>query len=212
MLKFLRRNTIAFLALFIALSGTAYAANTVRSTDIVDGQVKNDDLATNSVGTLKIKANSVTGSKIDESTLGRVPDSGRVAGLPVGYLRQRTRTVAVPSSSCAVADTYVACAPISVTVPSGHFYVVTVTSHITATPLAGTSTVVYCPATAGPSCMSGVSQNYVTLWAGGYSSGSLAASWLWTPGWCRCVRPRRPPDGLSVSGGSDGSRSSSGPG
>ncbi|MGI8595226.1 MAG: hypothetical protein ACR2ML_12845 [Solirubrobacteraceae bacterium] len=37
----------ATLALFVALGGTAYAANTVRSKDIVDGQVKKADLAKN---------------------------------------------------------------------------------------------------------------------------------------------------------------------
>ncbi len=43
-------NVCSFLALTIALgTGTAYAANTVFSTDIVDGEVKNVDLAGNSV-------------------------------------------------------------------------------------------------------------------------------------------------------------------
>lgn len=36
----------AYLALFISLSGTAYAANTIRSDDIVDGEVKAADVGT----------------------------------------------------------------------------------------------------------------------------------------------------------------------
>jgi hypothetical protein len=40
-------DVMAALALFVALStGGAYAANTVFSTDIVDGEVKTPDLAT----------------------------------------------------------------------------------------------------------------------------------------------------------------------
>src|SRR4051812_23276129 len=48
-IAFLRRNTVAFIALFLALGGTAYAANTVRSADIVDGTIKTADLANSAV-------------------------------------------------------------------------------------------------------------------------------------------------------------------
>jgi hypothetical protein len=48
-------NVISTLALFLVLSsGVAYAANTVFSTDIVDGEVKTQDLALNSVNTGRI--------------------------------------------------------------------------------------------------------------------------------------------------------------
>jgi hypothetical protein len=48
-------NIASTAALVLALgTGTAYAANTVFSTDIVDGEVKNPDLATNAVNTGKI--------------------------------------------------------------------------------------------------------------------------------------------------------------
>jgi hypothetical protein len=58
-------NVCSFLALTIALgTGTAYAANTVFSTDIVDGEVKTADLATNAVTTGKIKSGGVTLSDI----------------------------------------------------------------------------------------------------------------------------------------------------
>jgi hypothetical protein len=43
---YVQGNAVAFVALFVALGGTgAYAANTIRSSDIVDGQVAPRDLA-----------------------------------------------------------------------------------------------------------------------------------------------------------------------
>ena len=48
------------IALFLALStGAAYAANTVLSTDIVNGEVKTADLHSGAVTTGKIAANAV---------------------------------------------------------------------------------------------------------------------------------------------------------
>jgi hypothetical protein len=48
-------TVVAYLSLFLVLGGgVAYAANTVFSTDIVDGQVKNADL----------NFSTVTGSKV----------------------------------------------------------------------------------------------------------------------------------------------------
>ena len=47
-------TVVAYLALFVALGGSAYAVNTVNSTDIVDGQVKSVD-----VGDAEIKSADV---------------------------------------------------------------------------------------------------------------------------------------------------------
>src|SRR5207247_10505696 len=47
----------------------AYAANTVYSTDIVDGQVKNPDLAGNAVTYSKIAPGSIDGSKIVDQSI-----------------------------------------------------------------------------------------------------------------------------------------------
>ena len=53
-------NVCSFLALLIALgTGSAYAANTVFSTDIVDGEVKTADLGNNSVRSTKIGTGQV---------------------------------------------------------------------------------------------------------------------------------------------------------
>jgi hypothetical protein len=68
-------NVCSFLALTIALgTGTAYAANTVFSTDIVDGEVKTADLDNGSVTTQKIKAAGVTAPDLAADTV----DSSKV--------------------------------------------------------------------------------------------------------------------------------------
>ena len=90
-------NVISTLCLVLILGGgAAYAANTVFSTDIVDGEVKTSDLASNAVGTGKIGNNQVfsndvrddslpegglSGADIRESTLGKVPNAGGLDGL-----------------------------------------------------------------------------------------------------------------------------------
>jgi hypothetical protein len=86
-------NVISLVALVFALGGTsAYAANTVLSADIVDGEVKtvdlgpaavtNGKLADNSIGSGKIVNGAVTSDKvanINESTLDLPAASGGIA-------------------------------------------------------------------------------------------------------------------------------------
>jgi hypothetical protein len=63
-------NVCSFLALLIALgTGSAYAANTVFSTDIVDGEVKTADIHNNAVTTNKLRDDAVDGTKIFDSTV-----------------------------------------------------------------------------------------------------------------------------------------------
>jgi hypothetical protein len=63
-------NVCSFIALTVAVStGGAYAANTVFSTDIVDGQVMNVDLAANAVSTTKLTNSSVNSAKIGPDTI-----------------------------------------------------------------------------------------------------------------------------------------------
>jgi hypothetical protein len=58
-------NVCSLLALTVALgTGTAYAANTVRSSDIVNGQVKTVDIKKNAVTSPTIKKGAVTLSDI----------------------------------------------------------------------------------------------------------------------------------------------------
>jgi hypothetical protein len=48
-------NVMATLGVFIALGGTAYAVNTVGSTDIIDGQVKSVDVGDNEINSADVK-------------------------------------------------------------------------------------------------------------------------------------------------------------
>jgi hypothetical protein len=94
MVGYFRRNVVGFLALFVALGGTgAYAANTVFSSDIVNGEVKSIDIADNAVESADVKDgsistfdvhtllgadvvdNTLTGADIQESSLGQVPSA-----------------------------------------------------------------------------------------------------------------------------------------
>jgi hypothetical protein len=74
-------NVVVTVALVMVCSaGTAVAALTVRSIDIVDGEVKTVDLANGAVTNAKIAANAVTGAKVDESTLAIVPNANLLDG------------------------------------------------------------------------------------------------------------------------------------
>jgi hypothetical protein len=92
-------NVVATLALFVAVgTGGAYAANTVFSTDIVNGEVKSVDIGDNEIGSADVKDNTIntfdvhsflgvdvvdgtlTGADVDESTLGTVPDADTLDG------------------------------------------------------------------------------------------------------------------------------------
>src|SRR5687768_9511682 len=93
-------NVCSLLALTIAMgTGGAYAANTVFSGDIADGEVRVQDLADDAVNTWKIRNgsiwardihqdvipgnrirdNSLTGADVDESTLTAVPNASNAA-------------------------------------------------------------------------------------------------------------------------------------
>jgi hypothetical protein len=59
-LAHLKGNAVAYLALFVALGGTsAYAANTVFSADIVNGEVKSVDVGDGEIGSADVKDNSL---------------------------------------------------------------------------------------------------------------------------------------------------------
>jgi len=85
-LRFLRGNTIALLALFVALGGTTYAATALPKNSVGTKQLKK-----NAVTGPKIKNNVVTGAKVLESTLAKVPsasNSDNLGGVAAGgYLK-----------------------------------------------------------------------------------------------------------------------------
>ena len=80
----LRDQWMGALALFIVLSsGTAYAAGSIFSADIVDGEVKTVDLAVAAVTSAKVLDNSLKGVDIDESSLTASRIVGPEAWRPV---------------------------------------------------------------------------------------------------------------------------------
>ncbi len=89
LLSHARHNVIAYLALFIALGGTAMAAKPMLTGgDIQDGTINSADLRDRdsttypgpSISGIDVEANSLTGAEIDESTLGKVADSDKLDG------------------------------------------------------------------------------------------------------------------------------------
>jgi hypothetical protein len=79
----IRSNVVGYIALFcFAIGGTAYAthpggANTISSADIINGEVKNNDLGADSVATGKIDDGQVQGADLAASsvTSGKVADN-----------------------------------------------------------------------------------------------------------------------------------------
>ena len=88
---YLRQHHLGLIAIFIALSGTAYAANKIDSDDIKAGAVKSRQIANDAVrskdlkdGTAvksrDVKDNTLTGQDIDESSLAGVAPAGPAGG------------------------------------------------------------------------------------------------------------------------------------
>ena len=78
-LRHLRSNAIAYAALFVALSGTAYAATQLPKNSVGAKQLKKQ-----SVNAAKVKKNSLTGNQINEAKLGRVPNAAKLDGKSPG--------------------------------------------------------------------------------------------------------------------------------
>ena len=79
-LRFLRGNTIALLALFLALGGTTYAAvslpaNSVGAKQLKKNAVINKKIKANAVTGGKVKNDSLTGADVVEGSLGKVPSA-----------------------------------------------------------------------------------------------------------------------------------------
>jgi len=61
---------VAIVALVVALGGTAIAANTIRSGDIVNGQVKTADLADGAVNSVKVQRGALEGKDLHMRSVG----------------------------------------------------------------------------------------------------------------------------------------------
>jgi len=92
-----RGTTIVVLGL-LALSGTAYAANTVFSSDIVDGQVFSVDVANNSLTGTDVQDGSLTGADINEASLNFGPSGiGCKTGTVLGFARVKGAKAGFPN-------------------------------------------------------------------------------------------------------------------
>jgi hypothetical protein len=89
--EFIRGNVLGLVAIFIALSGTAYAVdgplagqNTVGSADIINGEVQDADLGTGAVTSAKIGVGEVTTADLaTDAVTGAKIDNGSVSGVDV---------------------------------------------------------------------------------------------------------------------------------
>jgi hypothetical protein len=78
----LRANVVGYLALFVALGGTAYAAATVGSGDVIDNSLKSADLKNaKAVKSVDVRDDSIVGADVDETTLEGV-DAATFDDLP----------------------------------------------------------------------------------------------------------------------------------
>ena len=73
---------VTLLAIGALTGGVAYAANTIFSTDIVNGEVKSVDIGTGQVQSVDVKNEGLTGVDISEPTLQNI-NAGTVGGLQV---------------------------------------------------------------------------------------------------------------------------------
>ena len=81
-------------------------------------------------------------------------DSAKLGGNTPGAFFHYQRTALEKTSDCAtVAQQWTECAPISITVPDGHLWYVTVISSVTAYPGNAYMEALFCPASTGPGCV-----------------------------------------------------------
>jgi hypothetical protein len=105
LLRFLRHNAIALLALFVALGGTTIAAtkiarNSVTSASIKNAQVKKQDIRNRAVTPKKIR--------------GSVPDADALDGVALGDLN-RGRMAA--DNNCSLPTDFTTCVAVELTLP-----------------------------------------------------------------------------------------------
>ena len=68
-IEHVKSSIVGYIALFMVLSGTAYAANTVFSADIVDGEVKSVDVANAGLTGVDVANSSLTGFDVADNTV-----------------------------------------------------------------------------------------------------------------------------------------------
>jgi hypothetical protein len=103
-------------------------------------------------------------------------DSAAVGGYPVGSFYHRELSTTQKTSDCVVtAQLWTQCADVSVTVPAGHLWYVTVLSSVTANPGNAYDEALLCPAYTGPQCVTG-SADRMSFEANQYGNWSSSAT------------------------------------
>jgi hypothetical protein len=139
-----------------SIAGKSILDGSLTGVEFGDGTISGAKLTKASVPATKLPNNSVTGTQVNEDTLGPVPEAHTVDGYAVGSFYHKQATGSQATSDCVTAaQTWVMCAPVTLTVPAGHLYYVTVISSITANPGNANNEILACPSTDGPSCISG---------------------------------------------------------
>jgi hypothetical protein len=112
-------NVMSTIAVFGVLAGgTAYAANTVFSTDIVDGEVKSVDIGNNEIGSADVKDNTINTfdvhsflgvDVVDETLTGADIDNGSLTAddIAVNKFGTTINIGSVPAHSC-IYSTFIA--------------------------------------------------------------------------------------------------------
>lgn len=91
--RHLAGNAIGYLALVVATSGTAYAAATIGSPEVIDGSLRSVDISDETtlnggLSGIDIRTNTLTGADIQEGTLAKVPNADMLDGLDSGAFVQ----------------------------------------------------------------------------------------------------------------------------
>ena len=77
-----RHNVVGYIAVFIALSGTAYAAKPmITGADVQDESLTGADVLNESLTGNDVQNDSLKGADVDESSLGKVGDADTLDGL-----------------------------------------------------------------------------------------------------------------------------------
>ena len=171
--RVLRQQYLGALALFVALGGSAYAAATINSSNVVDdsltgadikgragkpgkpftqGTITGEDVKGSAAARGRPAVNGgLTGLDIANGSItgadifrGTVPNSSKLGGAVPSAYGTTTRTSHQQVADCADA-TYNQCAKVTVTVPPGRHYRATVYSSFTVQSSLS-SAVFYCPA------------------------------------------------------------------
>jgi hypothetical protein len=172
-LRFLRGNTIALLALFIALGGTTYAATALPKNSVGPKQLRK-----NAVSGVKVKNNSLTGADVLESSLGQVP-SAATAGAVAKTFHTGIVTVAAGQMQNVFAfapfTVYLKCNDLGSSVYQAQWFISTTEDH---SAFAGVSTGNgdFGPATVETSRMLGSYQNASPVYFSPYSIDVSAAA------------------------------------